>query len=147
MPTVIYKDILDVTKGIICHQINPHTMGAGLALAIRKRYPKHYEDFLEWKKDRGMGDILVTTYYQHPIIIGMCAQRSWGRDGRNHTNYPAFAECLRLVDYEALKRSMKVYFPYKIGCGLAGGKWEFVYQLIEAQTSYAYICKLGKEPK
>lgn len=147
MPTLIYKDILDVTKGIICHQINPHVMGAGLALAIRRRYPKHYEDFLEWKRDHGVGDILITTYYWPLIIIGMCAQGTYGRDGGTHTNYPAFSECLTLVDYEALRRSSKVYFPYKIGCGLAGGNWQLIYDLIGIHTSYAYICKLGKGPK
>ena len=37
-------DILDVTKGVICHQVNTRGIaGAGLALQIRKKYPEWYK--------------------------------------------------------------------------------------------------------
>jgi O-acetyl-ADP-ribose deacetylase (regulator of RNase III) len=148
--TVIYKDILDVLDGIIIHQINPHTMGAGLALQIRNRYPVHYDDFLAWKKRQGrnpLGQIVTTLHYENPIIIGMCAQKTYGRDGANYTNYSSFKDCLKQVDYLALRYSKKVYVPYKIGCGLAGGNWGIIRHTLKLNMPYAIICKLGKEPK
>lgn len=146
----IYKDILDILDGIIIHQINPYTMGAGLALQIKNRYPVHYDDFLVWKKRQGrnpLGQIVTTLHYEPLVIIGMCAQKSYGRDGANYTDYVAFKDCLRQVEYLALKYSKKVYVPYKIGCGLAGGNWGIIEETLSINIPYAIICKLGKEPK
>jgi O-acetyl-ADP-ribose deacetylase (regulator of RNase III) len=150
MPTLEHRDILDVQKGIIVHQINPFTMGAGLALAIRKRYPKHYEDFVEWRKSNhlsagnGLGRLVLTTHYAPLYIVGMCAQEEYGRKKKEYTDYDAFKGCLNIVDYLALKYNTRLYIPYKIGCGLAGGKWSYILYYISHITPYAIICKLGR---
>jgi O-acetyl-ADP-ribose deacetylase (regulator of RNase III) len=150
MPTLIYKDILDVQDGIIVHQINPYVMGAGLAKQIRYRYSKHYEDFLHWKKTRKnvwLGHIVITTHYEPLYIVGMCAQEEYGFARKEYTNYDAFKECLKSVDYLAIKYSKKLYIPYGVGCGLAGGDWRYILYYIKEHTPYAIICKLGKPTK
>lgn len=143
---VIKRDILTVTNGIIVHQINPHTMGAGLALAIRKKFPKHYEDFLLWKRTRfglGLGHVVLTDFYKKPIIIGACAQKGYGRDGATYTDYISLSQCFEMVERESIKRKLPVFLPYKIGCGLAGGDWSVVEGIIKIRLPDAFICKLG----
>ena len=150
MPTHQLRDILDVLDGIICHQINPFAMGAGLALAIRKRFPKVYDEFLHRKRTDplDLGDVLFVQVTGDLWVANMCAQHTFGRDrSRVYTDYPAFQECLKAIDYHAIKKEKKVYFPYKIGCGLANGDWSLISHFIEHHIPYAFICKLGKEPK
>jgi hypothetical protein len=153
MPTLVYKNILDVQKGIIVHQVNPYVMGAGLAKQIRMRYPEHYKDFQRWTKEAHwhptdrLGEILITSHYEPLYIVGMCAQKEYGFTKMEYTNYDAFAECLKKVDYLALKFHTELYVPYGIGCGLAGGQWAYILYHIREITPYAIICKLGKPTK
>lgn len=149
MPTLEYRSILDVTDGIICHQINPFTMGAGLARQIRVRYPKHYDDFLEWKSTRNnvwLGHVVFTDHYAPLYIVGLCAQEEYGREpNKCYTRYDALKDCLKQLDYICLKHHRsKLYVPYGIGCGLAGGDWGHVLHYIKEYTPYAIVCKLGK---
>ncbi|MBW3599481.1 MAG: macro domain-containing protein, partial [Planctomycetes bacterium] len=44
--------------------------------------------------------------------------------------YPALRECLRQLAAEAKNLNASVHMP-RIGCGLAGGKWEEVEPIIE----------------
>jgi len=150
MPTLIFKDILDVQQGIIVHQINPFVMGAGLAMHIRRRYPKHYEDFKVWRSkykeapELALGQICITSYYEPLYVVGMCAQKEYGFAKKEYTQYDAFKESLKNVDYLALKFNTKLYIPYGIGCGLAGGDWRAILFYIKEITPYAIVCKLGK---
>jgi hypothetical protein len=148
MPTEQYRDILDVVDGIICHQVNPFVMGAGLALAIRRRFPKVYKEFVHRKETDplDLGDVLFVQVSPTLWVANMCAQHTFGRNTRRvYTDYPAFQSCLAAIDYEALKKEKKVYFPYKIGCGLAKGNWNTVYHLIGQRIPYAIICRLGRK--
>lgn len=46
MIKIVKGDLLKVEKGIIVHQVNcQKTMGSGIALSIRKKYPSHYIQF------------------------------------------------------------------------------------------------------
>ena len=150
MPTEIYKDILSIEEGIICQQINPYVMGAGLALAIRRLHPKVYEEFLHRKKTdlMGLGEVLFVDINDKLTVASMSAQHMYGRDRtRVYTSYVAFQDCLVLIDYHALRNEKKVYFPYKIGWVLANGNWGSILHLIEQRMPYAYICRLGRKPK
>lgn len=142
----IFEDILNVRKGIICHQINPYVMGAGLARAIRAMYPVHYEDFERWKKDRqriDLGDVLFTQINEDLIIAGLIAQAEYGYD-RCYTDYRAFTSCLLVVYNFSNDRNIEhVYLPWKIGCGLAGGDWGRIESLIAQFLPDAILCKLG----
>ena len=57
--TTIKGDLLEITEGIICHQVNcQRVAGAGLALQIRKKWPSWYESF---KNDHPwLGNLLIT---------------------------------------------------------------------------------------
>ena len=60
---------------------------------------------------------------------------SYPRD-RCHTDYKAFNKCCKVLknfieEYKLNKDDITIGFPYKIGCGLAGGDWNIVYNIIE----------------
>jgi len=145
----VFKDILNVRKGVICHQINPFVMGAGLARAIRAMYPVHYRDFERWKSTRqriDMGDVIFTRVNEHLTIAGMVAQADYGRKKDHcYTDYQAFTSCLNVLYSFSHDRDIvdHVYLPWKIGCGLAGGDWSRIQGLIAQFLPDAILCKLG----
>lgn len=148
MPRHELRDILDVVDGIICHQVNPFAMGAGLALAIRIRFPKVYDEFRHRRRTDplDLGDVLMVQVSPTLWVANMCAQHTFGRDrNRVYTDYPTFQSCLATIGHEARDKEKQVYFPYKIGCGLANGDWDMIYHLISQHTPDAIICKLGKK--
>jgi len=144
-PTTKRMDILDVTSGLIVHQINPHVMGAGLALLIRKRYPKVYIDFLEHKvKGRlNLGYVIVTKVDSRLSIASYVGQLTYGRTGV-HTSMSAVGDALYTIEHYAYKQQIKnVYIPWKMGCGLAGGNWDEISLIIADRLPGSIICKLG----
>lgn len=123
-------DILDYAdKGIIVHQGNAVTSHAkGLALEIFTRFPWANTYKLHAHRQEG-------TYILHQneetgesvaCIIGQTMQ-----GGINpRLSYAVAARELRRTYFsEALVKLLRatketLYLPYKIGCGLAGGKWD-----------------------
>ncbi|HAA27396.1 MAG TPA: Appr-1-p processing protein [Cyanobacteria bacterium UBA8553] len=146
---IIEKDILDVEHGIIAHQVHiqhpdgrtPGVFGAGLAKQVKDKYPNAYTDYRcrLWR----LGDVQLVPI-NHRLIIANCAgQLTYGKDKR-HTNYGALALCLcKLFDVEVEYR-MPLYIPYGMGCGLAGGDWDIVSELIWEIVPQATICRLTK---
>jgi O-acetyl-ADP-ribose deacetylase (regulator of RNase III) len=140
---IIEGNILDITEGIICHQVNcKGVAGAGLAKQIRKYYSGW---FYEYQQESGMygnanlGGIGIFTASPKLTIVNMYAQVGYGTD-RRYTNYQALRECLQKVRDFAGKR--KVYLPKGVGCGLAGGDWQVVSAMIDEILPMAIVVKL-----
>lgn len=55
-----------------------------------------------------------------------------------HTDYSAFEKCVSAIKLYAEKYNYSVGFPYKIGCGLAGGDWEIVLKIIKKYFEKLY---------
>ena len=145
------KDILTVSTGIICHQVNTKgIMGAGLALAVKTKYPGAY---YHYKTSRlRLGRVLLSRVDNRLWIAHLIAQESFGPGVQ--TDYDAFRSSIRhlhqvqthlhkVQDKEL--RDLGVYLPYKIGCGLAGGDWDTVLAIIEEELPDATICVLKSE--
>ena len=137
---ILKGNILNITKGVICHQVNnKHVMGAGLALEIRKRYPQHYQDYMN--TDMILGNLVTTAVSESFGIVGLIAQDGYGRNKNIvYTKKEAFKRCLQKIkqmhDYAP---DVKWYMPYNIGCGLANGDWNEISQLIEEITPFIII--------
>lgn len=131
-------NVLDIEKGIIIHQVNnQHKMGRGLALEIRKRYPKHYDDYMA--SGLQMGSLVKTSINSKFGIIGIVAQDGYGTD-KCYTDYEAFENALlEIQKLHELKPAVEFYMPYRIGCGLAGGNWLIVGKLIETITPFVTV--------
>lgn len=135
----INGDITKVDKGIIVHQVNcKKVMGAGLAKALREKYPKHYEEYRLTKPK--LGDIIITEIKNDLYIIGMYAQNGYGRNSC-YTEYQSFGECLDKVHEFGEQKHLQIYIPYGIGCGLANGDWNIIKDLINDKCAEAILIK------
>ncbi|MFW6026035.1 MAG: macro domain-containing protein [Candidatus Woesearchaeota archaeon] len=152
MIKVIQGDLLEGEVNIIAHQVNcMGVFGAGLAKQIAKKYPEAKKDYIDYCKNKGqhnlLGDVLITEVEKYKIT-NLFSQKYYGRYGeyykkyRRQTNYVALEKTL-----EELKRrypDTKIGLPYKIGCGLAGGDWGIVYNIIDKvfKDSIVYLYKI-----
>ena len=136
---ILEQSLLSVTKGVIIHQVNcQHVMGAGIALAIRKMYPQHYQDYMNSKLY--LGAVVTTKIAKDFGIIGMCSQDRYGRDKR-YTDYEAFVTCLKVIaNLKAKAPAVAYYMPVGIGCNNAGGDWNVVSALIEEFAPFIILC-------
>lgn len=130
-------NLLAVKNGIIAHQVNcRRVMGAGLALAIRRVYPKHYTDYLETSPE--LGAICVTEITPSLYVAGIYGQDNFGR-GEAQTDYDALRSGFVKLRAFSESKNLPVYLPYMIGCGLAGGDWKTVLRIIEETLPGATI--------
>ena len=146
--TIIEKDILTVSNGIICHSVNcKRVMGAGLALAIRNMYPQVYQAYIS-KPTWELGDTQLVPVSKELVIANMATQDKCGTS-KVQTNLTAFRRCLFYVKGYADTRGLPVYFPYYVGSSLAGGPtnetkeatWKAVSELIYEVIPNAIICR------
>ncbi len=140
--TIEDGNILDKTHGIICHQVNSEgVMGAGLALSIKNKYPVVYKEYMEvyntgqWRTGR----VSYTEVADGLFVANLCAQGMYGYGGR-FTDYEALEQCIESV--KGFAPELPIYFPYGIGCGLAGGDWEIVSEMIEKIIPDATIVRI-----
>lgn len=136
------RDLLSVTEGIIAHQVNCQgAMGAGVAKAIRSRYPAVYNQYRQYLSHFNehispMGTCLIVNPTGDSLrddfhVANLFSQDDHGTD-RRHTNYFALAGALDDLAFEMENMTQNaVYIPYELGCGLGGGSWDTVSALIE----------------
>lgn len=119
----------------LAHQVNCQgVMGAGIAKQIKDLYPEVYKIYhnlcLTRDYTRLLGTFLdVEVHDRH--IVNLFSQDDYNRDyiSRCMTNYGALSKCL--TDLSMIAYGESVAIPYKIGCGLAGGDWNIVYDIIK----------------
>lgn len=120
---------------IIAHCMN--NLGAhdaGFAQALNRRYPflflksryrlMHRRHMLKLGENHTMGGRTPL----EPEIVAMVAQQGLGPTS---LQLPALAACLLDLAAMAVETGASVHMP-RIGCGLAGGKWQDVEPLILA---------------
>ena len=135
-------DIFCVQHGIICHQVNcMGKMGAGIALAIRKKWPQVYQDYMATYQARQLmlGTVIISDIIPNQLrVASLCGQYYYGRKGL-YTNYQALRMCFEKVEQVSRGCNLSVYVPYMMGCSLAGGDWEIVYGIISSKLTRASI--------
>ncbi|WP_203736371.1 macro domain-containing protein [Catellatospora chokoriensis] len=138
MPTVTTLTIIkgDATspqaKGpkVIAHVCNDAGgWGKGFVLAISRRWPEPERDFRRWHRERarndfGLGAVRLVRVLPDTWVANMVAQHGTktGSSGPP-IRYEAVDACLRTLAAEATRLGASVHMP-RIGCGLAGGRWE-----------------------
>jgi len=127
----IYGNILDIERGVICHQVNCRRVAnAGLARQIRERWPRWYESFRAARVRLGGVRLFCPAPVRLPDlwIADLYAQDGYGRD-RRYTNYAALGAALFHLR-ETARADLPVYIPHGMGCGLGGGDWSVVRAII-----------------
>lgn len=115
---------------IVLHQVNCRgVMGAGFAKYVRSTFPNCYEEYRKHCTYVPASALLgtITTYTEGDYtIINMFSQLNYGSGLQ--TNYKAMENALRNV--RKLYPTEEIIAPYKIRCGLAGGDWTIVSELL-----------------
>lgn len=127
-------DLLKSSSDIICHQVNcVGVMGAGVAKQIKEQLlsKEHFDEYVRYCEDGCSKEnpILGTILYQKEgdkviaHLFGEDIPTGCGLD----TDYQALGRCLSNVEKYASENGLTVALPGSIGCGLAGGDWDYVY--------------------
>jgi ATP-dependent DNA helicase PIF1 len=133
----INGNILTATEDLIAHQCNCQTTtGMGLAKAIFDRYPysNTYRQRLVTRTHGTPGTIHVYGDGENErYVCNMYAQNSpHNRDETSHCRERWFMDCLNKMQLLKYSHDIKsIAFPYKIGCGLAGGNWNKYTDMLE----------------
>lgn len=136
-------DVLKTHCEFILHGCNAQgVMGAGVAKAIRDEYPFAYDQYREAFTTRGLrlGEIQIVRCMDKTIINAI-TQLRYGRDGIRYVSYDAVADAM--ASLEETLYGEEVAMPM-IGSGLAGGDWNIIKAIIEAElkTVKPYVYQL-----
>lgn len=143
MATLVDMDIFDNKAGILVHQCNAMgVMGAGIAKEIRNRFPIAYRKYKKAYDDNELylGLAQIVNVDENFSVCNLIGQTYYGR-GKNFTDYDAVRQGLREVGKYATENNKKIYIPYMMSCGLAGGDWGIILQIIDEEVPNAIICR------
>ena len=122
---------------VIAHVCNDlGKWGKGFVLAVSARWPEPERAYRDWHGDRakndfGLGAVQFVPVEKYLWVANMVGQRGIkGSTTAPPIRYDAVEQCLATVGEKALDLGASVHLP-RIGCGLAGGKWERIEPLIE----------------
>lgn len=118
----------------ICNDIG--AWGAGFVLAVSKRWKQPEVEFRAAFRDGhslALGEVQFVEVEPGLTVANVVGQRDIrrGRKGEAPIRYEAVRQGLEKVAAFAAERKASVHMP-RIGCGLAGGKWEEIEPIIEA---------------
>lgn len=117
----------------VCNDVG--AWGAGFVLAISERWKRPELAYLKafaasQNGKMALGSTQLIQVESHIWVVNMIAQRGL-RPSKSGPpiRYDALTTCLSRVAEEAKRMNASVHMP-RIGCGLAGGKWEKIEPII-----------------
>lgn len=121
---------------IIAHGCNDlGGWGKGFVVAVSRRWPEPERAYRRWHRDRahndfGLGAVQVVPVAADVWVANMVTQHGM-RTGSHGPpiRYEAVGHALAIVAEHAARLSASVHLP-RIGCGLAGGRWERIEPII-----------------
>ncbi|WP_395295585.1 Appr-1-p processing protein [Kitasatospora hibisci] len=113
--------------------------GKGFVLALSRRWAEPEAAYRRWHRDRarndfGLGAVQLVQVERYVWVANMVGQRGirTGRSTGAPVRYEAIATALAALAEEALLLGASVHMP-RIGCGLAGGRWDRVEPLVTSR--------------
>lgn len=116
----------------ICNDIGG--WGKGFVMAISKRWKKPENQYREWFKSKDgfeLGKVQFVQVEEDLWVANLIGQHKINKDenGNAPIRYDAIEDGLKEVASFAIENNASVHMP-RIGCGLAGGKWEMIEPII-----------------
>jgi O-acetyl-ADP-ribose deacetylase (regulator of RNase III) len=115
--------------------------GKGFVVALSRRWPEPEAAYRRWHRERagndfGLGALQLVQVGPYLWVANMVGQRGirTGRSTGVPVRYEAIDRALARLAPEALALGASVHMP-RIGCGLAGGRWELVEPLVHARLT------------
>ena len=138
----IQQDLLTITHGVITHQVNIQgKMGAGLAAAIKEKWPIVFERY-KVMCDRGLFKLGSIQPVQVSETLWVCNLAGQVRYGKGlQTDYKAVRIGLEKLAKWSGDRGLQVYIPYKMGAGNGGADWAVIEQIIKETVPSTVICQ------
>ena len=133
---IIKGDLIKLGKSgifdVIVHGCNCfNTMGAGIALQIKRNFPEAYQ--ADCRTERGdkkkLGLFSAAKTKTGLIVVNAYTQYNYGRN-RRFTDYDAIKKIFRAVAKKWPEKH--IGYPY-IGAGLAGGDWAVIKPIIDRE--------------
>jgi O-acetyl-ADP-ribose deacetylase (regulator of RNase III) len=109
--------------------------GKGFVLAISERWPQPEEEYRRWHRSRadndfGLGAVQFVQVTPYIWVANMIAQQGMKTGSKGPPiRYEALELCLKQVADKAVELKSSVHMP-RIGCGLAGGRWELIEPIV-----------------
>lgn len=132
MITIKNGDLLEATEKVIGHQVNCFGIAGGLAYHMFEKYPDAENDYMQLTQRanpwaiKGMTQLTGQQKDGH-IIANIFGQYQPGAD----YNPEILEEALEMLGTQARVMEWSVALPYKLSCGIAGGDWDEVLDIIE----------------
>jgi O-acetyl-ADP-ribose deacetylase (regulator of RNase III) len=122
---------------IIAHVCNDAGgWGKGFVVAVSRRWPGPEAAYRSWYRERATNDFALGAVQLVPVaedlfVANMIGQRGYRpRLDDPPVRYAAIGTALGTLGGKAFDLGASVHMP-RIGCGLAGGRWELVEPLID----------------
>ena len=141
-----FGNVLDATENIIIQSVNHQgVMGGGLAKSIADKWPlvnAPHSMYQAMCKEMRFVDIKTNGLIAwccvgiDKYIASIFGQDRYGRDKR-YTDYVALGNGLDSARLLAKEQNNSIAIPFMLGCGLGGGKWEIVLDIINDCFKYS----------
>ena len=111
-------------------------------MAVSRRWPQPERD-RDWHRHRAGNDFALGAVRLVPVQAGILVANMVGQHGMRAGSggppirYPAVEQCLSTLGDMAIELGASVHMP-RIGCGLAGGRWDRIEPLIDTA-----LCQRG----
>jgi O-acetyl-ADP-ribose deacetylase (regulator of RNase III) len=118
--------------------------GRGFVVALSRRWPEPERRYRAWHRGEeqqpfALGEVQFVQVAADLWVANLIGQRDLRPvRGVPPVRYEAIREGLKKVTLEARRLSASVHMP-RIGCGLAGGNWEAVGQIVEEELVNAGV--------
>lgn len=140
---------------LLCHVTNNiGAWGKGFVVALSKKDRRPEQHYRKWYRDREvvyprtfeLGAIQIAPFQKGVQVANMIAQVGLRKQGnRPPIRYEALESCLISAYRHASSNNLSVSMP-RIGCELAGGKWEEVEEIIKrVMTVKTYVYTLPNQ--
>ncbi|WP_422931346.1 macro domain-containing protein [Singulisphaera sp. PoT] len=114
--------------------------GKGFVLAVSKRWKGPEDAYRAWHKARSdndfkLGAIQIVQVQLYIWVANMIGQRGMKTGSKGPPiRYDAVRECLKSLAQQAKPLNASLHMP-RIGCGLAGGRWEEIEPILQEELA------------